>query len=188
MVESKSRRLKVYESRIGFYDTVVSAPSRAAALRAWGTHQNLFADGEAREAQDRQAIEAALAHPGLPLRRGAGTQDGFSLKPNPPPLPDVPAAARKAKAPRRTAGHPTPRPDPEPPDRSALSAAESALRSLDDQHRRDDQAFRDRRAALDAEESAAAGRFAAARTRAHGALDRARQAYSRAGGRVDKPD
>ena len=65
------RRLKVFQVHLGFYDTVVAAPSQAAALRAWGTHQNLFADGQARVTDDPQAIEAALAYPETPLKRAS---------------------------------------------------------------------------------------------------------------------
>ena len=41
------RKLKVFQAQFGFYDTIVAAPSQAAALRAWGVNQNLFASGEA---------------------------------------------------------------------------------------------------------------------------------------------
>jgi len=37
------RKLKVFQAQLGFYDTVVAVPGRAAALRAWGVHQDLFA-------------------------------------------------------------------------------------------------------------------------------------------------
>ena len=59
----KPRRLKVYQAQFGFHDSVVAAPSQAAALRAWETHQNLFADGEARLATDENAIALALTIP-----------------------------------------------------------------------------------------------------------------------------
>ena len=42
------RTMKVYQAQIGFYDLIVAAPSQAAALRAWGIHLNMFADGSAR--------------------------------------------------------------------------------------------------------------------------------------------
>ena len=35
-------KLKVSQAQFGFFDTVVAAPSQAAALRAWGVNQNLF--------------------------------------------------------------------------------------------------------------------------------------------------
>ena len=41
------RKLKVFQAQFGCYDTVVAAAGQAAALRAWGTRQNLFASGGA---------------------------------------------------------------------------------------------------------------------------------------------
>jgi hypothetical protein len=73
--------LKVFQAQFGFYDSVVAASSQAAALRAWGTHQNLFADGQARVTMDEAAVKAALSHPETPLRRAVGSNDGFELEP-----------------------------------------------------------------------------------------------------------
>jgi len=36
------RKLKVFQAQFGFFDTVVAAPSRAAALRAWGARQKIY--------------------------------------------------------------------------------------------------------------------------------------------------
>ena len=55
----KRPRLKVFQARFGFHDSVVAAVSQAAALRAWGVHQNLFADGQASITNDPRAVEAA---------------------------------------------------------------------------------------------------------------------------------
>ncbi|RYF99054.1 MAG: cell envelope biogenesis protein TolA, partial [Caulobacteraceae bacterium] len=71
----------MFQAQFGFYDTVVAAPSQAAALRAWGVRQNLFADGTARLTDDSQAVEAALAHPETPLRRAVGSSEPFALEP-----------------------------------------------------------------------------------------------------------
>jgi hypothetical protein len=49
--KTPTRKLKVFQAPFGFFDTILAAPSQAAALRAWGTHRNLFADG-ARQARD----------------------------------------------------------------------------------------------------------------------------------------
>src|SRR4051812_21470839 len=89
------RKLKVFQASMGFYDTVVAAPSQAAALRAWGTRQNLFADGVARVSEDVRATEAALARPGVVLRRAVGTTDSFSLDPGLPTFPDLPPSRTK---------------------------------------------------------------------------------------------
>ena len=53
----------MFQAQLGFYDSVVAVPSQPAALRAWGTHQNLFAQGQAWLATDQAAIKAALEHP-----------------------------------------------------------------------------------------------------------------------------
>ncbi len=74
MAKSGERRLKVFQAQLGFFETVVAVPSQAAALRAWQVHQNLFTDGQARATDDPQAAEAALAHPGVPLKRALGSK------------------------------------------------------------------------------------------------------------------
>src|SRR5689334_17462813 len=84
------RPLKVFQAHLGFYDTVVAAPSRAAALKAWGSRQNLFRDGSASETKDVQAVTAALAKPGVVLRRPAGSNAPFSENPGLPRIPNLP--------------------------------------------------------------------------------------------------
>jgi hypothetical protein len=37
-----ARRLKKYQTSIGFYDLAIAAPSMKAALEAWGAESNLF--------------------------------------------------------------------------------------------------------------------------------------------------
>src|SRR3954464_10059196 len=59
MTKAVGRKLKVFQASLGFYATVVAAPSQAAALRAWGIRQNLFGDGVARPAEDEKAVEVA---------------------------------------------------------------------------------------------------------------------------------
>ena len=39
MPKTPTRKLKVFQTQFGFFDTVLAAPSQAAALRAWGTHR-----------------------------------------------------------------------------------------------------------------------------------------------------
>src|SRR5437764_10987336 len=86
------RHLKVFQAHLGFYDTAVAAPSRAAALKAWGSRQNLFREGVASETKDAQAVTAALAKPGVVLRRPAGSNAPFSENPG---LPQIPRAPKK---------------------------------------------------------------------------------------------
>ena len=175
------RRLKVFQARLGFYDTVVAAPSQAAALRAWGIHQNLFADGEARVCEDPKAIEAAMAHPETPLRRPAGSADAFGLEPGLPSVPKAPKAAAKegAKSPR--SAKPKSKPKPKA-DRSALSAAETALRKLDAERKHEEADFKRRRDDLDAAREAAQTAYHDDRKAAASAVVQARKASRKAGG------
>ena len=112
------RKLKVFQAQFGFYDTVVAAPSQAAALRAWGIHQDLFAGGQARITDDPQAVEAALANPETPLKRAVGSKEPFALEAT--SLPSVPDPPKKPAASKLTAKAPSkPEPTPRPPaDRS----------------------------------------------------------------------
>ncbi len=108
-------RLKAFQAHLGFFDTVVAAPSQKAALQAWGSRQNLFHNGTAKPATDPDAIAAAVAKPGVVLKRLAGSKDPYSEQ------PALPKAARSHRAtPHRT----------KPPDRSKLDAAERALHQL----------------------------------------------------------
>jgi hypothetical protein len=132
VAKAPGRKLKVFQAQFGFYDTVVAAPSQAAALRAWGTHQNLFASGEATLTTDEAAIRAAIAHPETPLRRAVGSTDAFALEPTSlPKVPNVPktAATKPAVKPKPAA---PPRPAA---DRSKLDSAETALGQLDDRRK-----------------------------------------------------
>ena len=171
------RRLKVFQARLGFYDTVVAAPSQAAALRAWGIHQNLFADGEARVCEDAKAIEAALTHPETPLRRPAGSAQAFGLESGLPALPEAPKGAPRRGPKSRPSDKPKPKAD-----RSALSAAETALRKLDAERKHEEADFKRRRDDLDAAREAAQTAYHDDRKAAASAVVQARKAYRKAGG------
>lgn len=179
MAKPPARRLKVFQAQFGFYDTVVAAPSQAAALRAWGIHQNLFADGRAGITDDAQAVEAALAHPETPLRRAVGSTDPFALEPT--SLPKVPEAPKRpaSKAPPKKAPPSPPKP---PADRSALDAAEAKLAKLDEARKREEAEFRRRQAELDAQRDAAQAGYVEQRKAATAAVVSARQAYRKVGG------
>jgi hypothetical protein len=173
------RKLKVFQAQFGFYDTVVAAPSQAAALRAWGTHQNLFASGEATVATDAAAVSAAIAHPETPLRRAVGSTDAFALEPT--SLPKVP------DAPKNTASKPAVKAKPaEPPrpaaDRTKLNSAEKALGQLDERRKREEAAFRQEEDDLEARRASAQEAYVAARKSATAKVVDARTEYRKAGG------
>ena len=174
-----SRKLKVFQAQFGFYDTVVAASSQAAALRAWGTRQNLFASGDARPTTDETAIVAALEHPETPLRRAVGSNDPFQLEPA--NLPKVPDAPKRASAKPMAKSKPARAPKP-PADRSALDAAEAALHQLDDARKREEADLRRRQAQLDEAKAAAQVTYVEGRKAATAAVVAARKAYRGAGG------
>ena len=179
MAKVPGRRLKVFQAQIGFYDTVVAAPSQAAALRAWDIHQNLFGDGRARICDDAQAIEAASAHPETPLRRAIGSTDPFALEPA--NLPTVPGAPKRSIP--KGAGKAKPeRPKKPPADRTALTAAEAKVRQLDADRMKEEASLRRRQDELDAERDAAQDAYTKGRKAATAAVVQARQAFRKAGG------
>ena len=184
MAKPPNRKLKVFVSQIGFYDTVVAAASQAAALRAWGTHQNLFAGGEARVIDDPQAVKAALECPEVPLRRIIGTDNPFEL--NPRGLPKVPDAAKKwadtIDEKRPAAPSPAPKKPRKRADRGVLDKAEAVLRRVDDERKLEEAGLRTRQAQLDIERMNAQSRYIERRKAATAAVVTARQAYRKAGG------
>jgi len=157
----------------------VAAPSQAAALRAWGTHQNLFASGEAKVATDEAAVAAATAHPETPLRRAVGSSDPFALEPT--SLPKVPDAPKKApaKRPEKPKASASPKPAA---DRSKLDAAEKALRALDEQRKGEEADLRREQEAFEARREAAQSAYVDARKAATAKVVDARTAYRKAGG------
>jgi len=178
LAKAATRKLKVYQARFGFYDSVVAAPNQAAALRAWGTRQNLFGEGQATLTTDETVVAAALAHPETPLRRAIGSDAPFSLEPAAPNLPDPPKPARKA-APKTP---PAPAPAKPPPDRARLDAAEAALDKIDARRKRQEADLRSRREALEAEDAEAREAWARQRAQAKERIEQERAAYLKAGG------
>ena len=173
------RKLKVFQAQFGFYDSVVAASSQAAALRAWGTHQNLFANGVARLTTEKAAVAAAVAHPEIPLRRAIGSTDPFALKAA--SLPKIPSAPRTAAV-KPVAKSKLKTPARPPADRSKLDAAEKALREIDAQRKREEMDFRHEQDDLESRRQAAQRAYIDARKAAAQKLVEARTAYRKAGG------
>ena len=73
-----ARKLKTYQTSLGFFDLAMAAPSMKAALEAWGADSNLFHQGAAEESHDPDIIAATMAKPGVVLRRPVGTDRPFS--------------------------------------------------------------------------------------------------------------
>jgi len=73
-----ARKLKTYQTSIGFFDLAIAAPSMKAALEAWDSSSNLFHQGFARETTDPAIVKATMDKPGIVLRRPVGTNGAFT--------------------------------------------------------------------------------------------------------------
>jgi colicin import membrane protein len=72
------RRLKTYQTSLGFFDLAVAAPSMKAAAEAWGSKTNDFKRGFAKETNDPVIVAATMAKPGVVLKRPVGSNGAFS--------------------------------------------------------------------------------------------------------------
>lgn len=196
------RKLKVFQTRLGFHDAVIATGSRAAALRGWGVRQDLFAQGLATEVTDPDLVAIASAHPDKVLRRPAGSDQPFSptpprlsvadLEPEPEaiPAPEEKKATKGAPA-LRLVGKPAPKPD-----RTKLTKAEAELKALDREREEDEAKFqreldaiaseekrlRDRRLIAENDAADRARRLRKRRTEAEENIEREERAYRRSGG------
>jgi hypothetical protein len=73
-----TKKLKTFQTSIGFYDLAIAAPSMKAALEAWGAGSNLFHQGVAKETDDADVVAATLSKPGVVLKRPAGSSGRFA--------------------------------------------------------------------------------------------------------------
>ena len=53
---SMPRRLKTYQTSIGFFDLAIGAPSMKAAAEAWGSDTDVFKKGFAKETDDPEIV------------------------------------------------------------------------------------------------------------------------------------
>jgi len=72
-----ARKLKTYQTSLGFFDLAVAAPSMKAALEAWGADSNLFHQGAAKQSEDPDVVAATMAAPGVVLKRPVGSSGPF---------------------------------------------------------------------------------------------------------------
>lgn len=173
-------RLKIFAAQMGFYETVVAAPSMKAALEAWGAHQDLFKSGAAKVTTDAKAAEAALAQPGVVLRRAVGSAGDYSAEAGLADLkvPDAPKSKR-ANGNAKAAAAPKAKPKP---DRTALDAAEKALAERRREYEIASKGLEARRKALDEEAGAMRRTFEADAKALEKARASAALAFRRAGG------
>ena len=72
-----ARKLKTYQTSVGFFDLAIAAPSMKAALEAWGSNSNLFHQGVAKQVDDPEVVAATMSKPGVVLRRPVGSSGPF---------------------------------------------------------------------------------------------------------------
>ena len=72
-----ARKLKTYQTSLGFFEQAIAAPSMKAALEAWGADSNLFHQGAAKESTDPDVIAATMKKPGVVLKRPVGSVGPF---------------------------------------------------------------------------------------------------------------
>jgi len=153
-------KLKVFSTTSGIRDHVVAAPSRPAALKAWGAKTDLFSMGVAKQVTDPKIVKQALARPGevISLGRSADVEDDHR--------------ARKKAAPRKRAVS--------PPSRATLTAAEKRLKELESKQAAELEDVERELAALGRRRDQLGKRHAKARRAAEEKVEDARDSYQAA--------
>src|ERR1700684_832324 len=96
-----ARKLKSYQTSLGFFEQAIAAPSMKAALEAWGADSNLFHQGAAKESTDSDVIAATMKKPGVVLKRPVGSDGPFGEHAELPK--DLGLRERKKAAPKPSA-------------------------------------------------------------------------------------
>jgi hypothetical protein len=135
-----ARKLKTYQTSVGFFDLAVAAPSMNAAARAWGLKTSEFKRGFAKETHDPAIVAATMVKPGVVLRRPVGSNASFSEHPKLPK--DLPVGKERSAKPRRITKQSTSRKLDDKAERAAALAFEKEQKRREMQCRRE-QAARD---------------------------------------------
>jgi hypothetical protein len=166
----RPRRLKVFRTAIGFDDAYVAAPSRKAALEAWGAQKDLFAIGSAEVVTDPALTAEPLAYPGKVIRRSRGNLSEQ--------LAAMPQRAQPAKPDASKPERPVRKSRPKPrPSRKALDDAEAAQQAFEDESRRELAALLEREERLRRERAALERKQADAAKALEQRVARARERY-----------
>jgi hypothetical protein len=115
-----ARKLRTYQTSVGFFDMAIAAPSMKAALEAWGAKSNLFHQGFASEVDDPEIVAATMARPGVILRRPVGSNGPFREDAD---LPDDLSRPEVKGKPKRQHAKPGKRPARKVDDKAARKAA-----------------------------------------------------------------
>lgn len=119
-----AKKLKVYQTSIGFFDVAVAAPSMKAAADAWGSDPDIFRRGFAAETDDPKVVKATMAAPGVVLRRPVGSHGEFTEK---AALPKMPKEDRKASEQRSEPADTSKKPDTKSDENAKREAEKTKL-------------------------------------------------------------
>lgn len=165
-----ARKLKTYQTSLGFFDLAIAGPSMKAALEAWGADSNLFHQGAAKESDDPDVIAAAMKKPGVVLRRPVGSDGSFG---EPAELPtDLGDGRKSSKAARKSKSPVTKK----APSRTVDKAAE---RNAALAYEREERRRAHERAREEAARQKARDRRQEAVDKAQAALDKAEQEHAK---------
>ncbi|WP_316190230.1 MULTISPECIES: cell envelope biogenesis protein TolA [unclassified Bradyrhizobium] len=165
MANKLTRKLKTFQTSLGFFDLAIAAPSMKAALEAWGARSNLFHQGAARETDDPDIVAATLAKPGIVLKRPVGTNQPFTEHAGLPTRLAGPERDRPRKSPR-TPARPSSRTTDKAAERTAALAFARAQKQREAERQKEEAALAKARARRDK-----------AMAKAQAALDKARRAH-----------
>lgn len=178
------RQLKVYRTSIGFFELAIAAPSMKAAADAWGSDPDIFRRGFAEETQDPKIVKAAMASPGVVLRRPVGTDRAFSEKAALPTPPKESARIEPKRRPEKANDHR--KSAAEDKHEAETAAAERAKREGAAAREREEKRLALERQKREAEEARARKRREALVARANAAFDRAKARHGVAVQSLDK--
>jgi len=138
---AKASKLKVFRTAIGFHDAYVAAPSKKAALEAWGSTKDLFGRNAAEQVTDDKLTAEPLANPGKVIKRSRGTAaEQFAALPEDAPTLPKAKQTRKKPAPSK--------PRKPKPSRARLDAAETAIETAERNYEKKVADLLERQAAL----------------------------------------
>lgn len=169
-----ARKLKTYQTSLGFFDMAIAAPSMKAALEAWGSKSNLFHQGVAREVDDPDVIAATVAKPGVILKRPVGSDGPFKEEAE---LPSDLSREKVKGRPKKLLAKPGKRSPGKMDDQAARKAAlayEKEQKQRDSQRRKEEAT---RAKALERREQAIA--------KAQVAMDEAERAHQQRAGKIE---
>jgi colicin import membrane protein len=136
-----ARKLKTFQTSLGFYDLAIAAPSMKAALEAWGAGSNLFHQGAAKETDDPEVVAATTSKPGVVLKRPAGSNGRFAEHADLPDLDDEASGRKKSRRPEPK-GRATPKMSVKDARKAAVEFARKQKRQ--DVERRKEEAAREK--------------------------------------------